>query len=115
MLVFLVRRFAFIVVVLAALAPAAQAAPRAHDFAVSLDDGRARAASASAVRTVDPGRPFDVVGLRWKAAPEHPHVELRVRVDGRWKRWVDVPSHHSPNGSDPVLAAGADAVQLRGK
>ena len=98
---------------LAAAAPAADAAPQAHDFSVSLDDGRAR--TASSIRTVDPGRPFDVVGLRWKAAPEEPEIALRVRVDGRWRRWVAVPASDSgPSGSDPVLAEGADALQLRG-
>ncbi|CAA9534976.1 MAG: hypothetical protein AVDCRST_MAG85-4020 [uncultured Solirubrobacteraceae bacterium] len=109
-----VLRSALTVALTAAVAApaAAAAAPRAHDFERSLSDGKARAASA--VTTVDAGRPFDVVGLRWTAAPDHPHVELRVRVDGRWKRWVDVPAHHSARGSDPVLAAGADAVQLRG-
>jgi hypothetical protein len=113
-LTLLVRRLAVLtaLLALAAAAPAAGAAPEAHDFAVALDDARARAASA--VRTVDPGRPFDVVGLRWKSAPEHPHVDLRVRVDGRWRRWVEVTAQHSAHGSDPILAKGADALQLRG-
>ena len=108
------RRILLSLALCALVPPAgAYAAPEAHDFSVALEDGRARAALA--VRTVDPGRPFDVVGLRWKAAPDEPEVDLRVRVDGRWRRWVEVPASDSgPNGSDPVLAKGADALQLRG-
>jgi hypothetical protein len=108
-----VRRLSALFIVSLFFAASAEAAPRAVDFErLVSSDGRARAASA--VRTVDPGRRFDVVGLRWKRAPEHPHVELRIFAGGRWKRWVEVPAAHSAHGSDPVLARGASKLQLRG-
>jgi N-acetylmuramoyl-L-alanine amidase len=104
-----VRRLWLLIALAAIFAAPADAAPRAVDFERSLSAGTARAASA----TVEAGR-FDVVGLRWAAAPAEPHVRLRVRVRGAWKRWVEVPASHSRRGSDPVLAPGADALQLRG-
>jgi hypothetical protein len=108
-----VRPVALVVLALLMLPAAASAAPRASTFSAPvLDGGGARAASS--VVTVAPGRRFDVVGLRWRRAPRGEHLELRVREDGRWRRWVHVPSAHTPAGSDPVWAGGADALQLRG-
>jgi len=74
-----VRRIGLVTAVLCLSATPAQASPRAIDFERSLSSGKARAAAT----VVAPGRPFDVVGLRWKSAPDDPHVELRVRAGGR--------------------------------
>ena len=99
---------------LAVSASPAAAGPRAEDFSVSVRDGGARSASASAVRTVDAPRAFHVFGLRWRSAGKRMHVDARVRErGGRWRRWVEVPANHSDRGSDPVWAGGARQLQLR--
>ena len=72
-----------------------------------------------------PGRPFNLVGLRWVSA-HAPLVSLRVRrTGGRWTRWVRVASggDHGPDPgssertrgrvSDPLWARRADWVQYR--
>jgi len=113
------------VALLGAWTASAAAAPRATDAAVRLGDAgppaSARAASAHdehgptwTSRVIRTTRPVDVLGLRWKRAPEEVHAEVRVRpARGGWRRWTEISTADSVNGSDPVWAGGATAVQLR--
>ena len=69
--------------------------------------------------------PFDLIGLSWPSAEEHPHGRLRVRVEGKWSQWMDVEGNRDEGpdlGSEeaararafstPVWVGGADAYQL---
>jgi hypothetical protein len=80
----------------------------------------------SAALEVDPGKRFNLVGLRWVGGGE-PDIEMRSRRDGgRWTAWVKVRTHQEDapdpgresgrdNGvSDPVWVGEADEVQVRG-
>src|SRR3954470_13130608 len=91
---------------LLAAAPAA-GAPRVDDFSVPVNDGlKARAASA----VVEPGRRFDLVGLRWHGAGKLEGARLRTRAHGRWRRWIPMPdADGGRHGLDPVWVDGADA------
>jgi hypothetical protein len=107
---------------LLACASDASAAPRATDFSVRLGDAgppsTARAASAQHARpwtsrVIRTKRRFEIVGLRWASARDHVDGQLRVRENGRWRRWTEIPHADSVRGSDPMWAGGATAVQLR--
>jgi hypothetical protein len=103
------RRIPLVVVVLllAALAPAAHATAAAPaSFAVAVP---ARSAAGVHWRTpaLDPGREFELVGAAWRGAGGR--VQLRARsARGRWTRWARVVS------GEPVWSGRAAAVQLRG-
>ncbi|MEA2195562.1 MAG: hypothetical protein QOG42_1996, partial [Solirubrobacteraceae bacterium] len=58
---------------------------------------------------------FDLVGLRWRAAPRETAAQIRVRdASGRWQRWTRMAADHAGGaGAEPVWAGGADAYQLR--
>jgi hypothetical protein len=72
--------------------------------------------------TIPAGRPFALVGARWRA-PSRPVLELRARLaGGRWSRWVsaacaghgpDRPSEREGCFGEPLWAGDADAIQLR--
>ncbi|HEY5260561.1 MAG TPA: hypothetical protein VIJ33_00435, partial [Solirubrobacteraceae bacterium] len=72
---------------------------------------------------IDLRRNADLVGLRW-SGPEAADVELRVREDGAWSRWMSAGAHgHAPEGvsppvtmtGDPVWTGGSQIVQLRSR
>src|SRR4051794_34109399 len=93
---------------LALLAPAsAAAAPHVSDFGMPLGGAHARPAGA----VIEPGRRFDLVGLRWHGRGELRGGRIRTRSHGRWRPWVPLDS--GGRGTDPVWAGGADALQLR--
>lgn len=72
------------------------------------------------VRTavLQPGRRFDLVGVRWRGRGELEGARLRSRSGGRWGPWVPLASadDHGPDGrratrgSDPVWVGDADAL-----
>lgn len=67
-------------------------------------------------RTVRPGQPFSLVGLRWTGAP--PDVaELRVRHGRQWGPWTSLEPAETAPGSggatEPVWTGPADEVQVR--
>jgi hypothetical protein len=103
-------------------APAA-AAPHVAEFGMAVAPVGATARTASALKTVTlrPGRRFDLLGLRWRGAQGARDPHVRVRVDGRWHRWVALApaDDHGPDGAAPThgtdvaWAGGADALQLR--
>ncbi len=109
-----------------ALPASAAAAPRAAD--AELPVGPLRAAASAAATPRDHGhdeprwtsrvirlrRPVQVVGLKWRRAPQDLHAEIRVREPGgAWRRWTAIANGHSARGSDPVWAGGSDRLQLR--
>lgn len=71
--------------------------------------------------------PFTVLGVTWARTPDLADVEIRyrVRVDGTWTGWEGVeaadvaPDANSKDaegtvrdGTDPIVAVGADGVQI---
>ncbi|MEO6496272.1 MAG: peptidoglycan recognition protein [Solirubrobacteraceae bacterium] len=74
------------------------------------------------VRTavLQPGRRFDLVGLRWRGRGEVEDARIRTRSGGNWSPWVPLASANDHGeerrrptaGSDPVWAGGADALQM---
>lgn len=69
---------------------------------------------------------FDLVGLTWDSASRDPvSVQVRVREDGSWTGWEELPIEDSgPDpgteeylrsraGTSPLVTDGADGVQLR--
>jgi hypothetical protein len=107
------------------LSPAgASARPRVAEFGMALQaPATARAAvhgGRTTTRVLEPGRRFDLVGIRWRGAGALAGGRLRTRVNGRWHRWVPLAAadDHGPDlgpptaGTDPVWAGGADALQL---
>ena len=117
----LMRRIALLLTAAAlgagTLPATAGAAPRATDFELSVGTAGPTARAAGATWTskvLRPGRSFEVFGLRWARTAGDVHADVRVREDGRWRRWVEVSTDDSDGrGTAPVWAGGADAVQLR--
>jgi hypothetical protein len=95
---------------LLAPAPAAAAAPRVAEFGIALGGARAHAAGS----VIEPGRRFDLVGLRWRGGATLTGARLRTRSHGRWRPWVPLTTADTgTHGTDPVWVGGADALQLR--
>ncbi len=70
--------------------------------------------------------PFSILGVTWDAGPSGVEIAYRVRVDGAWTDWqsadgdvaadadrAEAASADGRDGTDPIVALGADGLQLR--
>ncbi len=104
----------------------AATAPRVAEFTLGVHAkaplGAREAGAARRVTTgvLQPGRRFDLLGLRWRGPVAARDARVQVRVGGRWLKWVPLAAadDHGPDdagathGTDPVWAGGADALRL---
>ncbi|MDQ3675314.1 MAG: N-acetylmuramoyl-L-alanine amidase [Actinomycetota bacterium] len=88
--------------------------PRAVDFEQPLGLELSRSGGELRSGVIRAPKRFDLVGLKW-SGPEHPHVQIRVRdAAGEWSPWTAMGDQHAGGqGTEPVWAGGADALQLR--
>jgi len=90
--------------------------PPALDFELSLPDtGLARAAGSGlwTSRPIEPGKRFDLVGLRWERTERPVEVWMRTRsAEDGWSRWVAAEGEINEPASAGVWAGGADAFQV---
>ncbi len=105
--------------------PTQDVLPAGSDHAHETRQGPSPLRAAAALPPTDVA-PFGLVGVT-AAAPFDPgtRVVLRVRQDGAWTDWMQVPvSDHMPDpgteeyararhGTEPVVASSADGVQVR--
>ncbi|MFL5844918.1 MAG: N-acetylmuramoyl-L-alanine amidase [Solirubrobacteraceae bacterium] len=109
----------------AVVAPSAAAAsPRVAEFGLPVHTAAVARTAVLGLRVrtavLEPGRRFDLVGVRWRGRGSLEGAKVRTRRGGAWGRWVPLASagDHGPDGasathgSDPVWTGGADAVQL---
>jgi len=71
--------------------------------------------------------PFSVLGVTWDAGPAGVTIDYRVRVGGQWTDWqtteggdvaadddrAESGTDDARDGTDPIVAVGADGLQLR--
>jgi hypothetical protein len=115
-------------VLLAAPASSARADSGVRDFEQRIDDmpGQgARTAAEEATVTLDPGRPFDLVGFRWSKG--QPRFEIRSYGSLGWSPWTPAgyePDHSPDRGgprrerttrktSEPVWTGPSSRVKVR--
>ncbi len=94
----------------------------------SAEDDPASALTTSAATAPIAVEPFVVGGVTWAPGsdPASIDIEFRTRSSHGWSTWTDLPagSEHAPDpgsvegdaarpGTDPLVVAGADAVQVR--
>ncbi len=98
-------------------APAATPEVRAIDIPAA-----ATSSSRAPVVVADTGRravdDFAMVGVTWAAGPEHPDldVQVRVRSDSAWTEWQHLEAHEGDGtrtSTDPLWVRDADGVQAR--
>jgi hypothetical protein len=91
--------------------------PHAVEFAQAIPAaaGATRPSGDWRSRVITTAKRFDLVGLTWRSA-QRAGARIRVRDagSGRWSAWTAMADEHGAGtGTEPVWAAGADALQLR--